>query len=182
MTDPHSTAMTALHSQTYRDSSEASMKRTRCGSAALLLVAVLLGGCSESVMIRSGPSGANVFVNDKPVGKTPVEYTVPRGDLGNPYHVRIEKNGYEPVVTNLSTRIAGGRVTGAVFTLGILAMFRSMYYIQPVFAQLQPLVSPQDDRDRVLGESLRNLRELHERGKISDEEFQRRQTELLQSK
>ena len=158
------------------------MKRTRCGSVALLLVAALLGGCSESVMIRSGPSGANVFVNDKPVGKTPVEYSIPKGDLGNPYQVRIEKTGYEPVVTNLSTRIAGGRVTGAVFTLGILAMFRSMYYIQPVFAQLQPLTSPQEDRDRQLGESLRNLRELYESGKISDEEFQRRQGELLRAR
>lgn len=158
------------------------MKRTHRGAVTLLFAAALLGGCGESVMIRSGPSGANVFVNDKPVGKTPVEYSVSRGDLGKPYQVRIEKNGYEPATTSLNTRIAGGRVTGAIFTVGILAVFRSMYYIEPVFEQLQPLASPQEERDRLLGESLRNLRDLHEKGKISDEEFQHRQEELFRSR
>lgn len=148
-------------------------------SIALLLAAVLLGGCSESVMIRSGPSGANVAVNGTPIGTTPVAYSVSRGDLDKPYQVHIEKNGYEPVTTTLRTQLAKGRVTGAFFTLGILWVFRSMYYIAPVFAQLQPVASSQDDKDRLLGETLRNLRELHDRGKISDEEYQRRQQELL---
>lgn len=155
-------------------------RRSRtCG--ALLCAAVALSGCGESVMIRSGPSGASVSVNGVPVGTTPVEYTVPRGNLDSPYEVHIEKNGYEPVTTTLRTRVAKGRVTGAVFTLGILWIFRSMHYIEPVFAQLQPVASPQEDKDRALGEALRNLRELHDRGRISDEEYNRRRDELLRA-
>jgi len=42
--------------------------------------------------------------------------------------------------------------------------------------------SPQEERDRQLGESLRNLRALHDTGQISDQEYRRRQEELLQAK
>jgi uncharacterized membrane protein len=107
---------------------------------------------------------------------------VSRGKLDDLYDVTIAKKGYEPATTTLRTRIAKGRVTGAVFTLGILWLFRSMYYIEPVFAQLQPLESPQEDKDRKLGESLRNLRQLYDRGQISDEEYHRRQEEMLRSR
>jgi PEGA domain len=148
----------------------------RVGAAMLVLA---LGGCTEYASIRSGPSGGIVTINGRPVGKTPLEYGVPRGSLDEPHKVTIELAGYEPALTTLRTRLAKGRVTGAVFTLGVLAMFRSMYYIEPVFAQLRPIESPVASDDRALGEALRNLRELHRSGKISDEELRRRQDELL---
>jgi uncharacterized membrane protein len=103
-----------------------------------------------------------------------------RSELGYPHRVRIEKSGYAPVQTQLRTRWAKGRVTGAVFTLGIVALFRPLHSVDPVFAALEPLAPPQDDRDRRVGEALRNLRELHRSGRISDEELRRRQDELLQ--
>jgi uncharacterized membrane protein len=153
----------------------------RHGSVLLLGAVVGLSGCAEHVRIRSGPSRANVAVNGTPIGITPVDYSVSRSDLDKPYEVRVEKDGYEPVTTTLRTRLAKGRVTGAFFTLGILWAFRSMYYIEPVFAQLKPVAAPTAEQDRLLGESLRNLRELHQRGEISDEEFRRRQQEMLRS-
>ena len=151
------------------------MSRT---GVALVGALLALTGCAEHVMLRSGPSGAQVSVNGTPVGTTPVEYSVSRGNLDNVYEVQFEKKGYAPTTTTLRTRLAGGRVTGAIFTVGILWVFRSMHSISPVFVQLEP-VAAQDDRDRALGEALRNLHDLHERGQISDEELQRRQQELL---
>lgn len=139
-----------------------------------------LGGCSESTRIRSGPSAADVWVNGQAVGKTPLDYTMPRSDLDKPHEVRIEKEGYEPWTGPLQTKLAKGRVTGAFFTLGILYAFRSMYYVEPIVVALEPLPPPQSENDRALGESLRNLRELYDTGKISEEELHRRQREMLQ--
>jgi len=151
-------------------------------SLSVILLSFSLAGCSETAVIRSGPTGADVYVNDQLVGRTPVQYLVPRDRLEQAFQVRIEKQGYEPVATSLHTQLARGRVTGAVFTLGILAIFRSMYFIEPIFVQLEAVPSPQEERDRQLGESLRNLRALHDTGQISDQEYRRRQEELLQAK
>lgn len=158
------------------------MKATRLETVLLSLALALLCACSESVRIRSGPSGATVYVDQTRAGMTPLNYALPRSQLDEPHQVRIEKEGYEPVVTELHTRLAKGRVTGAVFTLGILAIFRSMYYVEPVFAELQRAAPPQAVRDRDLSESLRTLHELHQKGQISDEELQRWQQELLRPK
>src|SRR5262249_62354213 len=92
-------------------------------------------GCSGAVGIRSGPSGAAVYVDEHPAGTTPVRYAVARSELESPHPVRIEKDGYRPVTTSLHTRLRGGRVTGTVVTLGILAIFRSMHAFVPVFAE-----------------------------------------------
>lgn len=153
--------------------------RARWVALILVLAVCPLGACTEYASIRSGPSGANVMVNGQPAGKTPLQYGVSRGALDEPHTVQITMDGYEPATASLQTRLAKGRVTGAVFTLGLLAVFRSMYYIEPVFVQLRPIEPPVADRDRALGEALRNLRDLYERGKITDEEFRRRQDELL---
>jgi hypothetical protein len=146
---------------------------------ALVASLSVLGGCTEYATIRSGPSGASVTVDGKPAGKTPLQYGVPRSALDEPHTVYIQLEGYEPAAATLKKGLAKGRVTGAVFTLGILAVFRSMHYIEPVFVQLRPIEPPLADRDRALGEALRNLRELHRAGKISDEELRRRQGEIL---
>jgi hypothetical protein len=144
-----------------------------------VMALTLLCGCAESVSIRSGPSGAKVFVDNQPAGTTPMHYELPRSALDEPHTVMVEKDGYQPASATMKTRLAKGRVTGAFFTLGILALFRSMYYVEPVFFALEPVAPPQHDRDRALGEALRNLNELHQRGVISDEELQRRTRELL---
>ena len=152
---------------------------TRTVLATLLCTMALVCGCSETVWVRSGPPGAAVYVDERAAGTTPVRYTLARSDLENPHQVRIEKDGYHPMTTSMHTRVRGGRVTGAVFTLGILAIFRSMHAVDPIFAQLQPLTPPQSDKDRILGEALRNLQEQHDAGMISDHELERRQQELL---
>ena len=46
-----------------------------------------------TVTIQSKPSGANVFIDDKLWGTTPVTYTAPKS--AQPLHVRVESLGYE---------------------------------------------------------------------------------------
>ena len=70
----------------------------RCFTTLFCLFAglVFLVGCSEkTISISSNPSGAIVWVNDREVGRTPV-----RVDFlyDGEYDVRVEKNGYEPVM------------------------------------------------------------------------------------
>jgi len=91
----------------------------------LALGAVLSGGCAERVVFKSTPSGAKVFVSNEYVGDTPTEFST--GDVTlRPY--RIELGGFPPVEGALVPHLAPGRVAGAVFTLGILAAIRPMYY------------------------------------------------------
>lgn len=51
-------------------------KAMSAGSSLLILLVLLCSGCVErKLMIRSEPSGAQAWVDEEPVGKTPVEYS-----------------------------------------------------------------------------------------------------------
>lgn len=145
---------------------------------ACLVCMVLLVGCSESVMIRSSPSGAKVYVNDRPTGMTPVVFSVKKGDLEHTYNLRLEKDGYDPYAGALQTHFAGGRATGAFFTLGLVYLFKSpRTLVPPPLIVLQP--SLEAERDRRVGKELREIERLHAEGKITQEEVDRRKKELL---
>ena len=146
--------------------------------AAVVFLLGALCGCSEPVSVRSGPLGAAVYLDGKMIGSTPVVYELARNQLDVAHEVRLEKAGFEPVSEPLKTRVAKGRVTGAVFTLGILCLFRSMYYVEPVFAELVPLPQTLGSVD----DSLRNLERLYNTGRIPEEEYLRRREQMLQNR
>ncbi len=50
--------------------------------------------------MRSVPEGANVFLNDKPRGVTPLQETLAQGE----YSIRVEKHGYEPYSSTVSIK------------------------------------------------------------------------------
>ncbi len=62
-----------------------------------ILVACFLFGCvKRTISISSTPSGAIVWVNDREVGRTPVDIDfLYYGE----YDVRVEKDGQEPIMT-----------------------------------------------------------------------------------
>lgn len=62
------------------------------------MAAWLLGaaGCSHSVLVKSQPMGATVFVNKAEVGVTPVEFDEDGGSREQVYRIRLEKDGYLP--------------------------------------------------------------------------------------
>lgn len=77
----------------------------RLVAAASLVAIASLAGCVERrVFIESEPSGALVWMNDAQVGRTPVDVAIlHHGE----YDIRIEKAGYETLVTSARTTPAG---------------------------------------------------------------------------
>jgi hypothetical protein len=63
----------------------------------LLVAAVALGGCVERrIWIDSEPPGALVWLNDRELGRTPVDVAVVHDGI---YDLRLEKEGFQPLVT-----------------------------------------------------------------------------------
>ena len=67
-------------------------------TAALLLGTLAAGGCVErTIEITSEPAGAIVWLNDREIGRTPVEVEFLYYGV---YDVRLMLDGYEPLVTS----------------------------------------------------------------------------------
>jgi len=67
--------------------------------AAVTLVAFSTG-CASTTVIKSNPTGAKVFIDGSPVGKTPYTMTDTK-TIFSSTSVRLEKPGYEPFSANL---------------------------------------------------------------------------------
>jgi hypothetical protein len=67
----------------------------------LAFASVVLPGCMQrTIHISSEPSGAQVYLNDVEVGRTPVEVGF---TYFGTYDVRLRKDGFEPLVTSAKT-------------------------------------------------------------------------------
>lgn len=71
--------------------------------AALLLAGsmLLITGCASTTLIQSEPTGAKVYVEDEPLGFTPITYSDTK-IIGSTTYIRLEKEGYKPFITVLS--------------------------------------------------------------------------------
>lgn len=58
--------------------------------------------------------------------------SIPRGDVTDNHTWKVEFRNCEPADGKLQTGIAGGRIVGYIFTLGIVAIFRGPHYFVPV--------------------------------------------------
>ena len=155
------------------------------GRAILIALAVASQGCAEVALIESRPSGAKVYVDDEYRGMTPYEFTVPKSEVTTRQRsYRIELDGYEPAEGYLSTGVAGGRVTGCVFTIGILCAARSMHYFLPVDVDLTPraVAAPRGASNPNIADRLQRLQEAHDKHLISEEEYQRYRREALEGR
>ena len=103
----------------------------RLKSEALLAVAFSLAivgvsGCTKDISVRSHPTGAMVYVNNEPRGRTPTTIQL-REDFDpfmmQRYEVRVEREGHQPYMRNLVNDWA----------------FHS--YPKTIFAELRPLTS-----------------------------------------
>ena len=78
--------------------------------------ATAINGTTQRVAVASDPPGAQVYVNDAPVGVTPAFVEVPRRD--SDLQLRLEKEGYEPTVLSLE-RSRSGWLAGNVLFAGV---------------------------------------------------------------
>jgi len=69
----------------------------RIAIPAIILTAAALSGCIERrIWIDTDPPGALVWLNDRELGRTPVDVAVVHDGV---YDLRIEKDGFQPLVT-----------------------------------------------------------------------------------
>jgi hypothetical protein len=94
------------------------MKRT----AAALIASLALGlsGCAtvfhgshERMSVDSDPRGAEVYINDKYSGDTPLRIKLWSGAI---YRIEFRKEGYRPKVVNISNHIGVGWIVLDVIT------------------------------------------------------------------
>ncbi len=83
------------------------MKKLRGVVVALLVVSVL--GCTTLVRIKTDPKDAKVYINDEPVGKSPLQKEL-SNFVANEYQIRIEKPGYKSLDTEMRREVKTGNL------------------------------------------------------------------------
>jgi len=89
-------------------------KRLVAASTALMLTV----GCTSTTMIRSEPSGANVYIDGSKMGKTPYTYSDTK-IVGSTTHLKLKMEGYEEfdTVFRRDEEFQVGPCIGGVFLL-----------------------------------------------------------------
>lgn len=99
---------------------------------ALTGCATIMHGTTQRVGISSNPSNASVYVDNMPVGNTPVVVHMTRGDN---HLVRIELEGYVPYeaafTKTLSGWVFGNIVFGGLIGLAVDAVSGGIYRLTP---------------------------------------------------
>jgi len=121
------------------------MKSSLRRIAAVVVLSAGIGsiGCGSTLRFNMYPPGAQVAAGgDSCVNPCQLELrTVPPR-----LRYRVDKQPlYRSAEGEIQTRIAPGRVVGAIFTLGIVAMARGLYYVPPTEIQLEPARDPGAD-------------------------------------
>jgi hypothetical protein len=92
--------------------------------ALLLLTGVSPAGCAESTVVRTVPSGTDVWVEGQFIGKSPATFVVSRSEWREVFQCHLEKEGYLQQDCEMHDTIGAGRIVGGVFSLGISLIFK----------------------------------------------------------
>ena len=177
------------------DHAERSMHELRGGeygmnprrSIAAIVLCVVLSGCAEYAVVRSYPPGAKLYRDGQFEGLTPVTVRVPRSQFSEEnFRIRLEHTGYEPLEGTLRTQVCGGRIAGGVFTLGIVLLFkRPTCFSSPQNFALAPSADSTAAPDRAsaprpsVDERLERIKRMRDEGTITNEEYDRYRSEIL---
>lgn len=111
-----------------------SLKAVVVVTAATVVIgcASIMHGTSQKIGISSAPSGANVSVDNKPLGITPVFADLKRGEE---HIVPIEMAGYEKasltITKSVSGWVWGNIVFGGLIGLAVDAITGGLYNLSP---------------------------------------------------
>lgn len=115
------------------------MKRMLIVGVAIILIFPVVYGCAsimhgvnQDVGVSSQPTGAQITIDNKPYGKTPLIAKLGRGDN---HIVRIDLEGYQPFETTLTRKVSGwvwGNVVfGGLIGLAVDAISGGLYNLTP---------------------------------------------------
>ncbi len=94
--------------------------------------ATVFSGNTDKVRISSSPSGADVYIDGLPVGKTPVAVNLDKGDS---YHVAVQMDGYETAYATIASKVGAGWVIldilGGLIPVVIDILTDSWYSLSP---------------------------------------------------
>ncbi|MBX3026974.1 PEGA domain-containing protein [bacterium] len=156
----------------------------RHAAVATACAVITAAGCgTQTLSLKTYPPGAKATINGKFVGITPVDYQLPEDSGAKQYTYKVEKENYEAADGVFTRRVAPGRIVGAVFTAGILLIFRSVTYFPPAEVELQPVTSLANKAPAVaqgsVEERLKKIESLHDKGLLSDQEYKRLRSDVL---
>jgi len=123
----------------------------RAAFTAIAACSVALGGCVERrLFIDTDPPGALVWLNDAQLGRTPVDVRIVHDGT---YDLRIEKEGFEPVVT-------GAKVQGPLLDVVPLDLVVEVLPTDVRYeTRFKLSLRPRDDSEAALLERAEGMRE-----------------------
>lgn len=177
--------------------------------AVVLAASPALAARQEVASFRAEPGPARVYIDGAYVGDTPLELTFQCDQIGDRRY-RIERDGCEPAEGILNARVAPGRIVAASFCFAINLAFQCTQYFVPVSVrlncrgvetgaprptgdvpvgvdQLPPRVdlrrqpTPTALSAEELQVQLKSLKDLRQRGVISEEQYQQERERVLKT-
>jgi hypothetical protein len=87
-------------------------------TSVLLITTILLSSCASTTVLQSSPSGAKLYMNGEPVGKTPYTHTDTK-IVGSTTILKITLDGYEDFngVLTRNEEVNVGAIIGGLFLL-----------------------------------------------------------------
>ena len=162
----------------------------------IALFAFLGGGCAsivkgttQPIPVSSDPTGADVKLDGNRVGQTPMTVEVKRK---SDHLLTIEKTGYQPesvaITRNIGGAVFGNILAGGLVGWGVDAISGAQYNLTPATINLTLRVNTTGAAPEpaakssaaIFIEELKKLDELHAAKQISDEEYAKMRTALVE--
>ena len=162
----------------------------------LAMVASLAGGCAsivkgttQAIPVSSNPTGATVRLDGNHVGQTPTKVEVKRK---SDHLMTIEKAGYQPesiaITRNIGGAVFGNILAGGLIGWGVDAISGAQYNLTPStinvtlsnLAEGKTVESADSSNAAIFIKELKELDKLHEGKNLSDEEYAKQRTMLIE--
>ncbi|MEZ0452407.1 PEGA domain-containing protein [Sphingobacterium thalpophilum] len=147
----------------------------------LLAGTTLFASCASRTLIQSNPVGAKVYIQGEYAGTTPYSYKDTKV-VGSTTDIKIEKEGYEPFMTNISRNEKAdvGAIIAGCFVL--VPFLWTMKYKEQHNYELIPLgagVKKDVSGDTSVASKLQELKKMYDDNLITKEEYEQQREKVL---
>ncbi|NLT02305.1 MAG: PEGA domain-containing protein [Bacteroidales bacterium] len=153
----------------------------------LLVVSLLVAGCSSTTLIQSKPNGAKVYMDGQYVGETPYSHTDTR-IVGSSTMIKLVKEGYKPYITTMTrneevdvSAIIGGLFFAFPYLWTMKYQPFHTYELAPLNDQQPIMTQPVRSTEQSDIERLKSLKQLLDEKILTQEEFEKEKAKILES-